>query len=90
MVIDGKLFRPGNALQPNTLFVVEQIPGHVAGSDASDILAKGYWGSFNGMLTGICCVGYHVMGCAGLHYRTDTDYCVLLFVLLLLVVLYHL
>ena len=48
MIIDGKLFRPGNALQPDSLFIVEQIPGHVAGSDATDILAKGYWGSFNG------------------------------------------
>jgi hypothetical protein len=48
MVLDGKKFTPGNSLQPNTLFVVEQIPGKVVGSDATDVLAKGYWSSYNG------------------------------------------
>jgi hypothetical protein len=48
MVLDGKKFTPGQALQPDTLFVVEQIPGKVQGSDATDVLAKGYWSSYNG------------------------------------------
>lgn len=47
MVLDGKLFRPGNALQTNTLYVVEQIPGLVVGGDATNELEKGYWGSYN-------------------------------------------
>jgi hypothetical protein len=51
MIVDGKKFTPGNALQPGTLFVVEQIPGHVAGSDATDILERGYWSSYNGSNT---------------------------------------
>ena len=32
MVLDTKLFVPGNAMPANTLFVVEQIPGFVQGS----------------------------------------------------------
>lgn len=48
MVYDGKLFTPGNALQPNTLWVVEQIPGDVVGADVTSQLEKGYWSSYNG------------------------------------------
>lgn len=48
MVLDGKKFAPGNSLQPETLFVIEQIPGKVVGSDVTDVLAKGYWSSYNG------------------------------------------
>lgn len=48
MIFDGKKFVPGNALQDNALYVVEQIPGYVAGSDATDVLEKGYWSSYNG------------------------------------------
>lgn len=47
MIIDASKFTPGNSLQPNALFVVEQIPGYVAGSDVTDELINGYWGSFN-------------------------------------------
>lgn len=47
MIIDGKKFSPKNALQKDTLFVVEQIPGHVAGSDVTRTLEMGYWPSFN-------------------------------------------
>ncbi len=48
MVIDSKLFKPGNALPPNTLFVVEQIPGLMAGADVTNELVRGYWPSYNG------------------------------------------
>ena len=48
MVIDSKLFKPGNALPPNTLFVVEQIPGLMAGADGTNELVRGYWPSYNG------------------------------------------
>lgn len=47
MVVDGKLFKPGNALPDNTLFVVEQIPGLMVGKDISIELAEGHFGSFN-------------------------------------------
>ena len=51
MVLDGKLFKPGNALQKNTLYVIEQIPGLVVGGDATNELEKGYWSSYNGKYT---------------------------------------
>ena len=35
------------ALPPNTLFVVEQIPGQVAGGDVTDQLVEGFWPSYN-------------------------------------------
>lgn len=47
MVFDGKRFRPGNALEPHTLTVVEQIPGLVVSGDATNELVKGYWSSYN-------------------------------------------
>ena len=47
MILDGKLFTPGQAMQENTLYVVEQIPGLVVGGDASNELEKGYWSSYN-------------------------------------------
>lgn len=47
MILDGKLFTPGQAMQENTLYVVEQIPGLVVGGDVSDELVKGYWSSYN-------------------------------------------
>ena len=46
MVVDGKLFKAGNALQENTLFVVEQIPGLMVGKDITIELAEGHFGSF--------------------------------------------
>lgn len=47
MVLDLRLFRPQNALPPNALFVVEQIPGLVQGGDVTDQLERGYWSSYN-------------------------------------------
>ncbi len=55
MLVDTKLFQAGSALQPNTLFVVEQIPGLVVGSDVTDELERGYWPSFNGDCNCIGC-----------------------------------
>lgn len=47
MVLDTKLFVPGNAMPANTLFVVEQIPGTVQGSDVTNQLEQGFWPSYN-------------------------------------------
>merc|ERR1711871_1150701 len=38
---------PGKALPPGTLWVVEEIPGLVAGGDQTATLARGYWPSYN-------------------------------------------
>eukprot|EP00941_MAST-03F_sp_MAST-3F-sp1_P001743 g1743.t1 len=48
MVIDFKLFEPKVApLKKNLLWVVEEIPGLVLGSDQTETLARGYWPSYN-------------------------------------------
>jgi hypothetical protein len=48
MVLDLKQFDPvGRQLKDNTLWVVEQIPGRVESKDVTDILAFGYWPSYN-------------------------------------------
>lgn len=47
MILDTKLFTPLNAMPPNTLFVVEQIPGLVQGSDVTNQLVEGFWPSYN-------------------------------------------
>lgn len=47
MILDTKLFKNNNALSENTLFVVEQIPCLVAGSDVTKQLEEGYWPSYN-------------------------------------------
>ena len=47
MVVDFKLFTKGQALLPNTLWVVEEIPGLVKGGDQTATLARGYWPSYN-------------------------------------------
>jgi len=49
MIIDMNRFHPGaNSLSPGTLWVVEQIPGHIESRDMTSMLEKaGYWGSFN-------------------------------------------
>ena len=43
MVIDLKLFTPGQLLVPGLLTVVEQIPGLVVYADQTNILELGYW-----------------------------------------------
>ena len=47
MIVDNKLFRPGNPLSPNTFWVVEQLPGVVASNDETSTLQYGYWPSYN-------------------------------------------
>ena len=48
MIIDNKQFVAGQPLRPNTLWVVEQIPGYTVSADVTNILQKqGYWGSYN-------------------------------------------
>lgn len=47
MVLDMKLFTPGMALAPNTLWVMDQIPGLTLGTDLTPLLANGYYGSYN-------------------------------------------
>jgi len=46
-VIDLKLYKPGQPLVPNTLWVMEQIPGTVYGADQTDLLTFGYFPSYN-------------------------------------------
>jgi len=50
-VVDYKLFTPGQALQPNTLWIAEQIPGWVVSADQTSSLdstaGQGYWPSYN-------------------------------------------
>ena len=47
MILDTKLFTPKNAILPGTLWVIEQIPGKVAGADKTDVLQFSYWSSYN-------------------------------------------
>jgi len=47
MVVDIDLFKPGQALAPNTLWVIEQIPGLVVGGDVTHELERGYFPSYN-------------------------------------------
>lgn len=48
MVVDYKLFYPGEKLAANTLIVLEQIPDQVVWNDKTDFLqAQTYWPSYN-------------------------------------------
>ncbi|XP_048582385.1 putative phospholipase B-like 2 [Nematostella vectensis] len=48
MVLDYKLFTPGQPIQPGTLSVLEQIPGMTETADMSVYLQEnGYWASYN-------------------------------------------
>lgn len=48
MVLDTKLFTPGSKLQPETLMVLEEMPGNIATHDRTPTLQEqGYWSSFN-------------------------------------------
>lgn len=47
MVIDYKLFTPGQPVKPGLLWVVEDMPGLTVGSDQTETLARGYWPSYN-------------------------------------------
>ena len=45
-VVDFKLFTPGKALKPDTLWIVEQIPGLVVGGDVTNILMESHFPSY--------------------------------------------
>ncbi|CAI5508225.1 unnamed protein product [Closterium sp. Naga37s-1] len=48
MVVDYKRFHPGLPPPDHTLWVVEQLPGHIAAEDMSSHLrSEGYWASYN-------------------------------------------
>jgi len=47
MIVDFKLFEPMKPLKPNTLWIVEEMPGLVVGGDKTDTLSRGYWPSYN-------------------------------------------
>jgi len=47
MIIDTKLFTPNEPLVPNTLWIIEQIPGLVESADETATLSRGYWPSYN-------------------------------------------
>eukprot|EP00484_Ammonia_sp_Unknown_P028596 CAMPEP_0197037422 /NCGR_PEP_ID=MMETSP1384-20130603/14642_1 /TAXON_ID=29189 /ORGANISM="Ammonia sp." /LENGTH=534 /DNA_ID=CAMNT_0042467725 /DNA_START=20 /DNA_END=1621 /DNA_ORIENTATION=- len=47
MVINYGSFKANEPLPDNFLWVVEQIPGYVEGADMTQVVERGYWGSFN-------------------------------------------
>ena len=47
MVINYRLFEVNEPLQDGLLWVIEQIPGYMEGADMTQILERGYWGSYN-------------------------------------------
>ena len=49
MILDYKLFEPEKPLQPNTFWVLEQLPGdNVKSADVTELLEKQrYWASYN-------------------------------------------
>jgi len=48
MVVDYKLFVPGEELQPGTFWVLEQLPGYVERGDVTEVLAnRTFWPSYN-------------------------------------------
>jgi len=49
MIVDTNKFKAGAAtLQPDTLLVVEEMPGHHAAIDRTPTLSsQGYWSSYN-------------------------------------------
>jgi len=47
MALDLKKFTPGQEIKNDTLWIVEQIPGHTQAQDVSGVLQYGYWPSYN-------------------------------------------
>jgi len=48
IIVDNKLFTPNEPLQPNTLWIAEQVPGYVVSGDQTSVLINtGYWASYN-------------------------------------------
>jgi len=47
-IVDTKLFSPGQVPKPNTLFILEQLPGYIMSADATSVLIEqGYFPSYN-------------------------------------------
>ena len=47
MALDLKKFVPNSQVQKNSLWIVEQMPGAIESGDVTNILAAGYWPSYN-------------------------------------------
>ena len=48
MIVDYKLFKPSSPLVPNTLWILEQIPGSVMMADMTmKLIDQTYWSSYN-------------------------------------------
>eukprot|EP00730_Choanoeca_flexa_P008596 TRINITY_DN12510_c3_g1_i1.p1 TRINITY_DN12510_c3_g1~~TRINITY_DN12510_c3_g1_i1.p1 ORF type:complete len:541 (+),score=163.10 TRINITY_DN12510_c3_g1_i1:25-1623(+) len=47
MIVDYKLFTPGQPLPPSLLVVSEQLPGYYHVEDQTMALQRGYWNSYN-------------------------------------------
>jgi len=47
MILDTKLFTPGQPLPENVLWIIEQIPTLVESADLTETFARGYWPSYN-------------------------------------------
>ena len=48
MILDYKLFEPGKPLKPDTLWILEQLPGIVEMADMTVLLEEQrYWASYN-------------------------------------------
>ncbi|KIY95032.1 putative phospholipase B-like 2, partial [Monoraphidium neglectum] len=47
MITDLNKFSPGKYMAPGTFHVVEQLPGIIESADMTDMLARGYWPSYN-------------------------------------------
>jgi len=47
MVVDLARFKPKHELSPGLLWVVEQLPGMVVAADLTEVLARGYFASYN-------------------------------------------
>jgi len=47
-VVDFKQFQPGSIPSPNTLWILEQVPGFIVAEDQTDyLITNGYWPSYN-------------------------------------------
>jgi len=48
LIVDYNLFRPGSPIKPNTLRILEQVPGLIHEADIShELSTKRYWASYN-------------------------------------------
>lgn len=71
MIIDLKLFKPGQPLKPGTLWVAEQVPGYWISSDQTELLGRGYWSSYNVPFHEFI---YNISGYPGIVQQYGPDY----------------